>query len=47
MQPWAKEIPNVEWVIFEKSSHMAHWEERDKYMDVVAKFLVGDGEGTS
>jgi L-proline amide hydrolase len=29
----------VEWVKFEESSHMSHWEERDKFMKTVSQFL--------
>ncbi|ORY01578.1 Alpha/Beta hydrolase protein [Clohesyomyces aquaticus] len=41
MYPWFNEISKVKWVAFEKSSHMAHWEERDRYMEVVGQFLAG------
>lgn len=32
-------IPNSKWVIFEHSSHMAHAEERERYMQVLSTFL--------
>ncbi|KAI1135120.1 proline-specific peptidase [Hypoxylon sp. FL0543] len=31
----------IKWIVFEKSSHMAHWEERERYMQVVGTFLSG------
>jgi L-proline amide hydrolase len=40
MDPWFKLIPKVKWRVFENSSHMAHWEERDHYVQVVGSFLT-------
>ncbi|KAF9530981.1 proline-specific peptidase [Crepidotus variabilis] len=39
IEPLLKEIRTVESVEFEKSGHMAHFEETDKFMSVVGKFL--------
>ncbi|MCM2472344.1 proline iminopeptidase-family hydrolase [Rhizobium sp. CG5] len=39
VQPYADEIPDVRWRIFEQSSHMPHVEERDACMAEVAGFL--------
>jgi pimeloyl-ACP methyl ester carboxylesterase len=39
MKPWFDNIPKVEWMKFEDSSHMPHWEERERYMEVVGNFL--------
>ncbi|KAM7208550.1 L-amino acid amidase [Naviculisporaceae sp. PSN 640] len=39
VEPWFKYIPRIKWVTFENSSHMAHWEERERYMRVVGEFL--------
>jgi proline-specific peptidase len=33
-------IPGAEWVIFEESSHMAHAEEPERYMEVLDDFLT-------
>ena len=33
-------IPQAEWVIFEESGHLAHAEEPDRYMAVLADFLA-------
>ena len=33
-------IPGAEWVLFEDSSHVAHAEETDRYLDVVDGFLA-------
>jgi proline-specific peptidase len=37
--PFWEEIGKVRWFTFAESSHMPHWEERDKLMKVVAGFL--------
>jgi len=39
VQPFADEIPDVRWTIFEQSSHMPHVEEREACMELVAGFL--------
>ncbi|MDH4439626.1 MAG: proline iminopeptidase-family hydrolase [Rhizobium sp.] len=39
VQPFADEIPDVRWRIFEQSSHMPHVEEREVCMAEVAAFL--------
>lgn len=39
VQPYADEIPDVRWTIFEQSSHMPHVEERQACMTEVAGFL--------
>ncbi|KAF2996151.1 hypothetical protein E8E14_000521 [Neopestalotiopsis sp. 37M] len=40
VEPWFRAIPKIKWVVFEKSSHMPHWEERDRYMELVGTFLT-------
>ena len=37
-------IPGSQWVVFENSSHMAHVEEADRYMQVLGDF-IGQHEG--
>ncbi|KAA1473542.1 proline-specific peptidase [Dentipellis sp. KUC8613] len=37
--PFFKGIPKVKWVKFAKSSHVPHWEERERYMNEVSSFL--------
>jgi len=37
---WFKAIPKVKWVTFEKSSHTAQFEERERYMQVLGDFLI-------
>jgi len=37
--PFFKEIPRVKWIRFEKSSHMPHFEERERYMKEMKAFL--------
>ncbi|KAI1081623.1 proline-specific peptidase [Whalleya microplaca] len=39
VEPWFRAIPKIKWIIFEKSSHMAHWEERERFIEVVGTFL--------
>ncbi|AEO64940.1 uncharacterized protein THITE_2086434 [Thermothielavioides terrestris NRRL 8126] len=38
-EPWFKHNPRVWWITFENSSHMAHWEERERYIEVTGAFL--------
>ncbi|KAF8175865.1 proline-specific peptidase [Pholiota molesta] len=40
VRPFFKEIPKVKWVTFSESSHMAHYEERERFMEVVGDFLT-------
>jgi pimeloyl-ACP methyl ester carboxylesterase len=40
VEPWFRAIPKIKWVVFEKSSHMPHWEERKRYMELVGTFLT-------
>jgi len=37
--PFFRSIDKIKWVKFAKSSHMPHWEERERYMQVVESFL--------
>ncbi|KAI1123881.1 Alpha/Beta hydrolase protein [Nemania abortiva] len=39
IQPWFTHIPKVKWVTLENSSHMAHFEERERYMEIMGQFL--------
>ena len=41
--PFFEHIPKVKWVTLEKSSHMGQFEEREKYLEVLARFLLSDG----
>jgi pimeloyl-ACP methyl ester carboxylesterase len=38
--PFFYGITKVKWVTLENSSHMPHFEERERFMEVVSKFLV-------
>jgi L-proline amide hydrolase len=40
LQPFFDRLQNAKWVQFSESSHLAHWEERERYMKVVADFLA-------
>lgn len=37
--PWFWKIPKVKWLHLEKSSHVGHFEERERYMQFVGEFL--------
>ena len=39
VEPWFKHIPKVKWITLENSSHMSHYEERERFMQVVGTFL--------
>ncbi|KAI1823341.1 Alpha/Beta hydrolase protein [Xylaria intraflava] len=39
IKPWFTHIPKVRWVTLENSSHMSHFEERERYMELVGEFL--------
>ncbi|KAI3343608.1 Alpha/Beta hydrolase protein [Ustulina deusta] len=39
VRPWFSSIPKVKWVTIENASHMTHWEQRERYMQLVAGFL--------
>ncbi|KAI1773337.1 proline-specific peptidase [Hypoxylon cercidicola] len=41
VEPWFKAIPRVKWVTFENSSHMAHWEQPERFLQVCGSFLSG------
>jgi pimeloyl-ACP methyl ester carboxylesterase len=40
VKPWFDNIATVKWVTFKQSSHMPHWEERERYMELVGEFLT-------
>ncbi|KAJ3555337.1 hypothetical protein NP233_g12234 [Leucocoprinus birnbaumii] len=42
VSPYFKLIPRVKWVDFAKSSHMAHFEEPEKFYSVLGSFLIDD-----
>jgi pimeloyl-ACP methyl ester carboxylesterase len=39
VQPFFDRVPKVKWVSFAESSHLPQWEERERYMEVVAGYL--------
>ena len=39
IEPWFSEVPRIRWVQFAESSHLWFYEERERAMDVVGKFL--------
>ncbi|RDX57203.1 proline-specific peptidase [Lentinus brumalis] len=39
IESYVKRVPNASWIKFENSSHLPCFEEREGYMDAVAKFL--------
>ena len=42
VQPYFRALPKVKWYQFAESSHMPHYEERERYMQVVGDFLAHD-----
>lgn len=40
VKPWFEKIDRVKWVTLENSAHMGHWEDRERYVQVVADFLA-------
>lgn len=40
MEPWSQAINDVEWVFLEESSHMAHLEETERYLELLKGFLL-------
>lgn len=42
MKPWFETVPKVKWVTLENASHMGHWEERERYMEVCGCFLEAE-----
>lgn len=41
MQPFFDGLQKVKWITFENSSHTAHLEETDRFLEVVGSFLSG------
>ncbi|KAK3312558.1 Alpha/Beta hydrolase protein [Apodospora peruviana] len=41
MSPWFSYIPRVKWITLENSAHLAHWEDRERYIQVCGDFLCG------
>lgn len=39
MQPFFDRIPKVKWITLDNAAHMAHIDQREKYMKVVKGFL--------
>ncbi|KAI1433336.1 Alpha/Beta hydrolase protein [Xylaria sp. CBS 124048] len=40
MKPWFSHIRKVRWVTLENASHMSHFEQRERFMEVVSDFLL-------
>ena len=38
--PFFQKVPHVHWVTLAKSSHMAHFEERERYLTFVGELLT-------
>ncbi|KAI0543320.1 proline iminopeptidase [Xylaria curta] len=39
VEPWFRTIPRIRWVTLEKSAHMTHFEERERFMSLCGSFL--------
>ena len=42
VQPFYDGIANAKWVKLENSSHTGHYEERERYMEILGDFLISD-----
>ncbi|OTA98511.1 hypothetical protein M426DRAFT_109244 [Hypoxylon sp. CI-4A] len=42
MEPWFRTIPQVKWMTLENSSHMGHWEERERFSHILGSFLASE-----
>ena len=42
VEPFFREISKVKWATLAESSHMPHWEERERFMELSANFLKED-----
>lgn len=42
MEPLFWVIPAVKWVTFSDSSHLLHFEEKERFMDIVSTWLMKD-----
>ena len=42
IQPYFERISKVKWITLENSSHMGHFEERERYMEILSSFLRAD-----
>lgn len=42
-EPWFRTIPKVKWVTLQNASHMSHWEERDRFIELCGAFLTAAG----
>ena len=41
VMPFFERISKVKWITLENSSHMGHFEERGRYMEIMGAFLEG------
>ena len=39
VEPYFEKVAKAKWATFAESSHMPHWKERDRFMEVVSRFL--------
>ena len=40
--PFFEKLKRVKWITLEASSHMGHFEERERYMEILKDFLGGN-----
>lgn len=45
VRPFFEKIPHAKWVQFAKSSHMAFYEEPERYFGILGEFLRADVQG--
>ncbi|KAI1105611.1 proline iminopeptidase [Jackrogersella minutella] len=44
IEPWFRSIAKVKWVTLSNSSHMTHWEHRDRFNELCGTFLLSGRE---
>ena len=42
VKPFFEHLSKVKWHVLENSSHMGHFEEKERYMKILYNFLEGD-----
>jgi pimeloyl-ACP methyl ester carboxylesterase len=39
VQDYFLRVPKIKWITFDKSSHVPHWEERERVMEILRQFF--------
>ncbi|KAJ7189667.1 hypothetical protein GGX14DRAFT_383014 [Mycena pura] len=41
VEPFFREVPHIKWFTFAESSHLSHFEKHERFMEIVARVLLG------